>query len=301
MTDKAKKYIAKMVEKAKNESKQSVPEDQAMQEHRWTPVKMIERKEISEDSLIYRFKLPDNKPYLGIGTCQHVEIGFHMKDRMLMRPYTPIKPVLPRDLSLKVEDAELHDGSGFFDLVIKTYFPDDEQPGGALSNILYTMEIGAEVGIRGPTGDIVYKGNGKFAIYGKEKTFKRVSLILGGTGLTPGYSFVARSCLTKDDKTEIRVIDANKAEQDILLRKELAEYEKMSQGRMKVTHILSDPGDDWKGLKGHVNEDIIKEHLFSPSEDSLVLLCGPPAMIQKAALPALSDWGYTHDENMFGL
>lgn len=261
---------------------------------------MIERKEISEDSLIYRFQLPKGKKYLGVGTCQHVEVGFHMKDKMLIRPYTPIKPVLPRDAKVQAEDAELHDGTGFFDLIIKTYFPDEEQPGGALSNILYTIQIGEEIVIRGPTGDIVYKGYGKFMIYNEERTFKRVSLVLGGTGLTPGYSFLARSCLTADDPTEIRVIDANKAEEDILLRKELTEYEKMSKGRLKVTHVLSDAGDEWRGLKGHVDEKMIKEHLFEPDDESLVLLCGPPPMIQKAALPALQDWGYKHDENMFG-
>ncbi len=72
------------------------------------------------------------------------------------------------------------------------------------------------------------------------------------------------------------------------------------------------------GLSGHVNADIIKSKLFEPSNDSVVFLCGPPAMIQKAALPALKgeflkhekcerrtanngpDWGYKEDENCFG-
>jgi len=51
--------------------------------------------------------------------------------------------------------------------------------------------------------------------------------------------------------------------------------------------VLSHPSKDWKGIKGHVNADIIKENLFEPKEGSAVFLCGPPAMIQKAALPAL--------------
>lgn len=305
VTDKAKKFMAKAAEEAKKEASASAPPDQALQKHRWTRAKLVERRKIGEsnDTEIYRFELPEGKKYLGIGTSQHVEFGFHLKDKMLIRAYTPIKPVLPKDCNIdagKLDDHELHDGCGVFELVVKTYFPDDQQPGGAMSNILHEIEIGEEVEIRGPTGDIIYLGHGKFQIYGEERTFKRVSLVLGGTGLTPGYSTVARSCI-EDDKTEIRIIDANKSEHDILLKEQLEGFEKKAGDRVKITHILSHPSDDWKGLKGHVDEDLIKKSLFPPDEDSLVLLCGPPGMIQKAALPALEDWGYKHDHNMFGL
>lgn len=102
------------------------------------------------------FELPDKAPHLGLGTCQHVEFGFHLRDRMLIRAYTPTRPVLPRDSGVEMVEKELYDGSGTFEMTIKTYFPDVEQPGGALSNILDAMPIGEEVEMRGPTGDIVY-------------------------------------------------------------------------------------------------------------------------------------------------
>ncbi|KLP17129.1 Uncharacterized protein LW94_12112 [Fusarium fujikuroi] len=194
----------------------------------------------------------------------------------------------------------LRDGDGSFELTVKTYFPDENQPGGALSNILDCVPIGEEVELRGPTGEIAYNGHGNFAIEGKDRHFDRVSLVLGGSGITPGYSLLARVLLSNNDKTEIRVVDANKTEADILLKEELEEFEKKSNGQLKVTHVLSHADDSWKGKTGHVNEDIIKESLFEPSEKSAVFLCGPPAMIQKAALPALNDWGYVEDENMFG-
>lgn len=114
-----------------------------------------------------------------------------------------------------------------------------------------------------------------------------MSLVLGGSGLTPGYSLLARILLTKGDKTQIRVVDANKSEGDILLRDKLDEFERNSNGQLRVTHVLSHPGDEWKGLTGHVTGEIIKDALFSPSDTSVAFVCGPPAMIQKAALPAL--------------
>jgi nitrate reductase (NAD(P)H) len=131
-------------------------------------------------------------------------------------------------------------------------------------------------------------------------TFDKINLVLGGSGITPGYSLLARALLSSDDKTQIRVVDANKSEKDILLKDELDHFEESSGGRLKVTHVLSHPGDEWKGKKGHVNADIIRESLFEPGEKTGVFLCGPPAMIQKAALPALRDWGFKEDENVFG-
>ncbi|KAF4456771.1 hypothetical protein F53441_1207 [Fusarium austroafricanum] len=305
VTEKAANFIKKNAEAAAKDAAESSNKDKnlALEKHRWVPVKLIDRKNLSEDTRAYTFQLPEGKNILGLGTCQHVQIGFHMLDKMLIRSYTPTKPLIPPSKDERLTNGNTKsfcDGDGTFELTVKTYFQNNEQPGGALSNILDCMPIGEEVELRGPTGEIVYNGNGNFTIEGKECHFDRVSLVLGGSGITPGYSLLARILLSSNDKTEIRVVDANKTEADILLKDELEEFEKKANGQLKVTHVLSHAGDSWTGQTGFVNEDIIKESLFSPSQKSVVFLCGPPAMIQKAALPALKDWGYVEDENMFG-
>ncbi len=191
---------------------------------------------------------------------------------------------------------------GTFDLVVKVYFPDKKQPGGAMSNILDCIPIGGEIEVRGPTGEIAYRGNGKFIIDGKEKTFSKVSLILGGSGLTPGYALIARILGENGDTTQLRVIDANKSENDILLRKEMENFQKEHKDQIKICHVLSHPSDDWKGIKGHVNKEIIRENVFAADggNGSVVFLCGPPAMIQNAALPALKELGYVEETDCFG-
>lgn len=209
---------------------------------------------------------------------------------MLIRSYTPTRPIT----------SEQDDGT--FDLVVKTYFPDSKQPGGAMSNILDCMPIGEEIEIRGPTGEITYEGNGKFVIEGKEMHFSKVSLVLGGSGLTPGYALIARILSDTKDKTQIRVIDANKSEADILLKEEMDKYAKQHKEQFHICHVLSHPTEEWKGKKGHVDKDIIKESLWAPDEgkESVVFLCGPPGMIQKAALPALREWGFVEERDCFG-
>lgn len=291
MTDKAANFIKKDAEaktKELAESAKGGQQDLALQKHRWVPAYLKERKQVSEDTRSYTFTLPKHKKALGLATCQHIQLGFHFEDRMLIRSYTPTRPIIQSE-----ED-------GTFELVVKTYFPNDNQPGGAMSNILDCMPIGEEVEIRGPTGEIEYLGNGEFRIEGKEMHFHRVSLILGGSGITPGYQLIARVLETEGDDTQIAVVDANKSEADILLREELDSFQKKHGDQFRIEHVLSHPSDEWDGTKGHVNAEIIKKTLFEPAEDAVTLLCGPPAMIQKAALPALKDWGYVEEKNCFG-
>ncbi|KAH6847775.1 hypothetical protein B0I37DRAFT_151208 [Chaetomium sp. MPI-CAGE-AT-0009] len=289
---------------------------------------------------------------LGLGTCQHIQVGFHLRDKMLVRPYTPTRPVMPSPPASpgreatptsNYPDREKEKGKGSlkekpptpptpnprhnspnpnpdprastpppnnntaaFDLTTKTYFPTDSQPGGALSNLLDCMPLGEEVEIRGPTGDIVYLGNSEFLITGafapqpRRLRFPRVSLALGGSGVTPGYALMAAVLQHRGDRTEVRPVDANRAEGDILLKGVLDRFERERDGRVKVVHVLSHAGEEWDGERGLVDADLLKKVLFPPAEGSVVFLCRPPGLVRMAALPALKEWGYVEDENMFG-
>ena len=294
VTEKTANFIKADAEARAKEAAKNASKDQSivLQKHRWVAVTLDKRSELSKDTRQYTFRLPDHAKTLGLGTCQHIQMGFHFKDKMLIRSYTPTRPLLPppsnqSNGTTTNEAAALEDDESTFDLVVKTYFPSDKVPGGAMSNLLDCMRVGDQVDIRGPTGEILYLGDGLFDIESEKRTFSKVSLVLGGSGLTPGFALIARVVASGDKAVEVRVVDANKSEADILLHDELDRLEKESQGRLKVTHVLSHPSEGWKGIKGHVDERIIKDSLFAPGEESVAFLCGPPTMIQKAALPAL--------------
>jgi len=210
LTDKAANFIKQQAKhQAEERANSSKNTDVFLRKQSWQTVKLIDRKKISEDTSSYTFELPDKTKKLGMATCQHIQFGIHMKDKMLIRSYTPTRPILSND-----ED-------GTFELVVKIYFPTEEQPGGAFSNFIDTMPLGESVDVRGPTGEIKYLGNGRFEIEGEERKFEKVSLILGGSGITPGYQLLERVRSDKNDKTLVKVVDANKSEKDILLREEL--------------------------------------------------------------------------------
>ena len=46
---------------------------------------------------------------------------------------------------------------------------------------------------------------------------------------------------------------------------------------------------------GFVNADMIAEHLFPPGKDHIVLMCGPPPMMQFACDPALDKLGFPQE------
>lgn len=48
----------------------------------------------------------------------------------------------------------------------------------------------------------------------------------------------------------------------------------------------------WKFGSGFITADMLKRHLFAPSDGTLTLICGPPPMIEFACNPNLDKLGY---------
>ncbi|KAL0625470.1 NADH-cytochrome b5 reductase 3 [Plecturocebus cupreus] len=65
-------------------------------------------------------------------------------------------------------------------------------------------------------------------------------------------------------------------------------------GRMEAKGFVksSEGSCAWDYSQGFVNEEMIRDHLPPPEEEPLVLMCGPPPMIQYACLPNLDRVGH---------
>lgn len=237
-------------------------------------VKLIEREEVSHDTRRFRFELPSKNHVLGLPIGQHIYLTAKVDDQIIIRPYTPVSS---------------DDDKGFFELVVKVYFrnvnprfPD----GGKMSQHLESLKLGDTINVRGPNGLLEYKGKGEFLIRPdkkkdpEKKHANKVSLIAGGTGIAPMLQLI-RDILKKNnvDKTKIALLFANQTEKDILLRKELEELAAKYPEQFKVWYTLDRPEEGWKYGSGFVNKDMIKNHLYPPTDDHLVLLCGPPPMV----------------------
>ncbi|XP_018112915.1 NADH-cytochrome b5 reductase 2-like [Xenopus laevis] len=250
------------------------------------PLPLIEKQEISHDTKKFRFGLPSAEHVLGLPVGQHVYLSAKINGSLVVRAYTPVSS---------------DDVKGHVDLIVKVYyknvnpkFPD----GGKMSQHLDSLKIGETIDFRGPNGLLVYKGKGKFAVRPdkksepKIKVTKHVGMLAGGTGITPMLQLIRQITQDPNDNTKCHLIFANQTEDDILLRYELETVAKSHPEQFKLWYTLDQPPQGWKYGSGFVTADMIKEHLPPPSEDVLVLMCGPPPMIQFACQDNLSKLGY---------
>lgn len=94
---------------------------------------------------------------------------------------------------------------------------------------------------------------------------------------------------------QVALVYANRYEEDILLREELDAYAAAHPGRFSVWYTLDQPPADWAFSTGHINEEMLQQHLLPAGPDSIACLCGPPGMIKFACLPNLAKMGYSEE------
>lgn len=255
---------------------------------------LVEKEDISHDTKRFRFGLPSPSHVLGLPVGQHVYLSAKVNSNLVIRAYTPVSS---------------DEDKGFVDLVVKVYhrnthpsYPD----GGKMSQYLNEMNIGDAIDFRGPNGLLIYQGNGKFAIRPDKKSepkvrrFNHVGMIAGGTGITPMLQLIKRITSDPLDNTKCSLIFANQTEKDILLREELEEIRsnQLKADQFKLWYTLDKPAEGWVYSSGFVDADMIRDHLPAPAADVLIVMCGPPPMIQNACLPNLSKLGHK-TENTF--
>lgn len=256
------------------------------------PLPLILKQEISHDTKKFRFGLPSSNYILGLPVGQHVYLSAKVNGSLVVRAYTPVSS---------------DEDQGYVDLVVKVYYKNTHPSypdGGKMSQYLDNMTIGDTIDFRGPSGLLVYKGNGKFSIRPdkkaepKSRKFKHIGMIAGGTGITPMLQLIRSITADPSDNTKCSLIFANQTEKDILLREELEEVQKNHSDSVKLWFTLDKPPQVWSYSSGFVTYDMIRDHLPAPSSDVLIVLCGPPPMIQYACLPNLEKLGHK-TENIF--
>lgn len=243
---------------------------------------LIEKQEISHDTKRFRFGLPSPEHIMGLPIGQHIHLIADINGETVIRAYTPVSS---------------DEDKGYVDLVIKVYarnvhpkFPN----GGKMSQYVDNLKIGDTIAFRGPTGKLEYTGNGQFVIRRPNKPVANIkaefiNLIAGGTGITPMLQLV-REILVRANETHLKLalLFANQSENDILLREELDELATKYPDNFKVWYTVDTvASDSWNYGKGFVNADMIRDNLHPPSEKTIVLMCGPPPMINYACVPNL--------------
>jgi len=232
-----------LVWKATAQKKKSVLDPQV-----WKEFPLVQKIVVSPNTALYRFGLPRPTDILGLPIGQHISVQAEINGKTIMRSYTP---------------TSSDDDLGHFDLLVKSYEK------GNISRYLSLIKVGDKVRIKGPKGQFIYSPT----------LCREIGMIAGGTGITPMLQIIRAVLKNPLDHTKLNLIYANVNAEDILLRTELDTLAATHSNRFKIYYVLNNPPPHWQGGVGFVTKEQIQTHLAPTSEDTKVLLCGPPPMM----------------------
>lgn len=302
------------------------PDLRFLHKTKWKSAQLESIELVNHDSRIYRFSLDHLDQPLGLPTGQHVYARLRRKGDargglvegdLVQRAYTPVSS---------------HSAKGHLDLLVKVYHRTASFPnGGKMSLGFEELQVGDKVEFKGPLGSFEWLGKGLAKWRGVERRAKNIGMICGGSGqffvvpsiltlLNPYVSFTpvrdeqyshCRSRLelsgitpiiqvlrgiihdVNDNETKLWLINSNRTEADILMRKELEELEAcVGSVRFQQHFCLSDAPEDWAHSRGRINLEMMRKHLPPVGEDSLILVCGPGPMIDGVVKPSLVEMGW---------
>lgn len=217
----------------------------------WVDLPLIKSEYLSPDTKLLRFALPSEDHVSGLHVASAILTKYKGPNdaKVTIRPYTPVND----------EDAR-----GHMDLLVKRY------EGGPMSTHLHNLAVDQRLEVKGPIPKYEWAPN----------KHERITMIAGGTGITPMWQLIRAIFKNPDDKTKVTLVFGNRTEQDILLRKELTELENTYPQRFKAFYLLDKKpsGSVW-AKEGYVDKELLKTVLPEPgSGNNKIFVCGPPGL-----------------------
>lgn len=107
---------------------------------------------------------------------------------------------------------------------------------------------------------------------------QQITMIAGGSGITPMIQVLRRIVSNPSDKTKVQLIYANKRADDILCRELLESWAKQYPEKLSIYYTLDNPPEKWTGGQGFVTESMLEGRIPKPGEGK-IYVCGPPGMM----------------------
>jgi len=155
---------------------------------------------------------------------------------------------------------------------------------GKLTEALHQLEIGDEIGIRGPYG------NG-FPV--EDLKGKNLLFIGGGIGLAPLRSLVQYTLDHRDQyPDQFRLVYGARSVDDLLFERDIyGSWPKENDFQVNISVDVESP--NWEGFVGFVPQYL--EELKPNLQNTVAITCGPPIMI-KFVLQTLERLGFKPEE-----
>lgn len=264
-------------------------------------VTLSEVLKLSPDTIRLRFSLPESGMTLGLPVGKHFKVFCPNAKGVKAGEWNghPDPEASEEEIERKYTPTSSDDDLGIVDLVIKVYRPNSRfADGGKMSQHMGSLKVGDSLDISGPWGMIEYAGRGSWKYGKRDIKANSVGMLAGGTGITPMLQIIKAVLKDKNDATKLSLVFANQTEADILVRDMLEELQTQHPTRFKLWYTLDRPPSNWNYSAGFIDADMIAKHLPPPDPDTLILMCGPPPMIQYACKANLDKLGYTKKQQL---
>ncbi|KAI7885045.1 molybdopterin binding oxidoreductase [Lichtheimia hyalospora FSU 10163] len=250
---------------------------------KWKKMILDTKQSLSPSIRLFRFVFDGSNQPLGLPIGQHVYLKLlqeqtdrNQTQKPIMRAYTPSSS-----------------GPGYVEFIVKVYFPDHQQPGGAFTQLLDKLRVGETIDVKGPLGEYEYLGDGHYSLMRQPaQHVKHIGMIAGGTGITPMWQIL--DAIQHDhNPPKVSLIYCARHYEDLVLAKEIQELQRLLGTHIfHVRFVLSKPDNDWKHGRGRLTASEISKHLFphgtSNDNDKTVLLCGSNTMIEHCCKPLIA-------------
>ncbi|KAG0669579.1 NADH-cytochrome b5 reductase [Maudiozyma exigua] len=248
-----------------------------------SPVNLPVVKIIQEthDTKRFVFKLPETPGKSGLTLTSMILASRNIDGgKRVIRPYTPINKI---------------DSDDTIELLIK------HLPNGKMSGHFFNLKEGDTMQFRGPVSTYKYEQN----------KFDSVTLLGAGSGITPLYQLASNVITSPDNNTKIKLLYGNKTINDIPLKKELDNLQKMHPDKFQVEYFVSESPEKLgtNALHvGNINKTFLKDNIPPATENTQVFVCGPTGfmkamcgdkknlLIQGSLTGCLKELGYSKNQ-----
>jgi len=247
---------------------------------------LIGKEPLGHDQVLLRFAFGHELQVFGLDPGQHLRI--FMPNARGVEPGKWNGKPDPEDGAAEVWRAyspvSTNEDFGMFEIAVQVFQPSARFPdGGKVSQQLNSLMMHDTIDIAGPFGSVRYLGDSNFQLPGGRHEHRRmVGILAGGTGVAAAVQLVKPVLQESFDTTVFSLVYACAANaEDALLSAQLKRLASVYPEHFKVTFTTE------------VNESLLKQTMPPAAmPDSLILICGPPALKERAFLKPLAATGY---------
>ncbi|KAG5177820.1 hypothetical protein JKP88DRAFT_169722 [Tribonema minus] len=263
----------------------------------WTRCALLRRERISRTAHRFTFAPADPRFAAQCLPGQHLQLSISdaaTGAHGAARSFTPVS-IAP---------------DGTFDVVFRVYSyssssssstsSGDVPHSSTFTETLEALPVGGFIEASTPRGRLRYIAAGIYQISGRAQRATNIGFVAAGTGITPVYAALQAALGNPADATRFTLVYASRSRGEALLSAELEDAAERAGGRLRVVHVLSRDQDAamTTTVYGRLDEAKLSAYLPAPSVETLLMVCGPPAMVHGLVLPALKSLQHD-DEQVF--